>query len=866
MVFDQEGSCGAKSCSETSYILTLDLIAKGGFYIRITWRYIEVSLFLFVALLGASFVAVSAQEAVGTENIKLNENQAEVQLSVDASSGTELLTNRRRPLTADSSLAEIAREDVISPAKPETVLVIQSASEKEASDVDSGQACRPVVGLSYKNSTPCWPQVAQPPKGAPNVVYIVLDDVGYGQIGCFGGPIQTPNIDRLAEGGLRYSNFHTTALCSPTRSCLLTGRNHHSAGVALVTEWPTGYDGYTQNLSHNTATLAEMLKSNGFNTFCVGKWHLSQFQTSAGAGPFDNWPTSRGFDKYYGFLGGETDQWYPYLIDGTDEVQPPATPEEGYHLTDDLVDHAINDIRNQQTVAKGKPYFLYLATGACHAPHQAPREYIEMYNGTFDKGWDVVRNETLARQKAMGIVPQNTVLPPRNPGIQAWDSLNASQKRVYAREQEVFAGFLTHTDAQIGRLLNYLNSTGQLDNTMIFVVSDNGASQEGLQNGLSNAYLYFNGIVQSVPDILPFIDELGGPKSYPHYAMGWAMAGNTPYRMYKQDTYEGGVRDPMIVYYPALIKDKGGIRTQFTHAVDLVPTVLDVMGLNAPEVYNGYHQKPIEGVSFASTFNDSSASTGKYIQYFEMLGKRALWHNSWKAVAYHKEGADFNKDTWELYNTTENNNENPNQNLATKYPDKLNEMVDLWFDQAGKYNVLPLDDRLVNRTFAPKVTGEFTFVPGQMTIFTPKIPDTLNSSYTITAYVNRSTPDTQGVLLSIGGFFGGLSLFVQDNHLVFDYNYNGLRHYNITSKSEVPTGGSVLKMDFRKTGNNMGTATLYINDHEEGSIEVLCEVYLYSLEEGLEVGKDTHTPVTYIYESPFLFNGTLEKVVMVVED
>ena len=629
-----------------------------GRIIHLFSRFIGVALVLFITFLGASIITASTNGVGGTDRIELSNNPNEAPLLNDANTGTDLLTNRMKVLTATSSLVDMANEDVIQPVKP-TVMVIRSAPDK-----GSDKACEPVIGLSYKNSTPCWPQVVLPPKGAPNIVYIVLDDVGFGQIGCFGGPIQTPNIDKLAAGGLRYNNFHTTALCSPTRTCLLTGRNHQSAGMGLISEYATGYPGYNGNLSHNTATLAEMLKANGFNTFALGKWHLAPSQTSPGAGPFDNWPTNRGFDKYYGFLGGETNQWYPYLISGTTNVEPPATPEEGYHLTNDLVDHAIDDIRDQQNVALGKPYFVYFATGACHAPHQAPREYIDMYKGKFDKGWDAVRNETLARQKAMGIVPQNTVLPPRNPGIQAWNDLNESQKRLYAREQEVFAGFLTHTDAQIGRLLDYLNSTGQLDNTMIYVVSDNGASQEGLQNGLSNAYMYFNGVVQNVTSLLPHIDELGGTKSYNHYAMGWAMAGNTPDRMYKQDTYEGGVHDPMIVYYPALIKDKGGIRTQFTHAVDLVPTVLDVLGLKAPEIYNGYPQKPIEGVSFASTFNDSNANTGKYIQYFEMLGKRGLWYNGWKAVAYHKKGADWNKDTWELYNMTADSSEAPDQNLV----------------------------------------------------------------------------------------------------------------------------------------------------------------------------------------------------------
>ncbi|MDD1741700.1 MAG: arylsulfatase [Methanotrichaceae archaeon] len=694
-------------------------------------------------------------------------------------------------------------------------------------------------------------------------MYIVLDDVGFGQLGCFGGPIETPNIDKLAATGLRYSNFHTAAMCSPTRACLLTGRNHHSASIGLVTDIPTGYDGYNMNISHNIATLAEMLKANGFNTFAIGKWHLAPSSISSGAGPFDNWPTSRGFDKYYGFLGGWTNQWYPDLTSDTTRVEPPATPEECYHLTNDLVDHAIQNIRDQQAVAPGKPYFLYFAPGAGHAPHQAPRKYIDMYKGKFDKGWDVIRNETLARQKAIGIVPQNTELPPRNPGIQAWNDLNDSQKKVYAREQEVFAGFLTHTDAQIGRLLDYLNSTDQLNNTMIVLVSDNGASPEGYYNGLSNAYLYFNNMVEDIPSILAKIDELGGPKSYGNYAMGWAMAGNTPDRMYKQDTYEGGVHDPMIVSYPALIEDKGGIRNQFTHAIDIVPTVLEVIGLNAPDVYNGHHQKPIEGISFTPTFNDSKAITGKYVQYYEIFGKRALWYNGWKAVAYHQPGRDFNKDIWELYNITSDNSEV--HDLATEYPYRLEEMIGIWFDQAGKYNVLPLDDRNSTRYQPTPIRGTFTYYPDTATIFEPMIPDTMNSSYTITSYVDRPNSDTEGVLLSIAGLFGGLSLFVHDNHLIFDYNYLGLRHYNVTSKSDVPTDRSVLKMVFDKTGNHKGLATLYINDQNEGSIEVLNEGWRYSLEEGLEIGSDSHTAVTDSYDSPFRFNGTIDKVVMEVK-
>ncbi|MBN1322501.1 MAG: arylsulfatase, partial [Methanotrichaceae archaeon] len=535
-------------------------------------------------------------------------------------SGLEMVTNRRKVLAESSTLADLACEDVVSPQQ-ESVLVVQAANDKSSASAtqqnDSG-CDNQEIGLSYKDSMQCWPEVAQPPKGSPNIVFIVLDDVGYGQIGCFGGPIQTPNIDQLAEGGLRYNNFHATAMCSPTRACLLTGRNHHSVGIGAIADMPTGYPGYSMNLSKNAATMAEMLRVNGFSTYAVGKWHLAPGNALNAIGPFDNWPTDRGFEKYYGVPGPETNQWYPDLVSGTTRVDPPATPEEGYHLSEDLVDQAIKLISDGQAVQPEKPYFLYLAFTAGHSPHHAPQEYIEMYSGKFDQGWDAVRNETLARQKAMGIVPEDTELPERNPGIAAWSDLSSDQKMVYAREQEVYAGFLTHTDAQIGRFLDYLDSTGQLDNTMIVFLSDNGASMEGGINGTSNFYLYMNGIEENLTSLLSHIDELGGTKSYPHYAMGWAMAGNTPFKRYKQNTHEGGIRDPMIIYYEALIDDPGAIREQYTHAIDVVPTVLEVLGLEAPEVYNGYAQKPIEGVSFVESLVDPDAEAGKYIQYYEM--------------------------------------------------------------------------------------------------------------------------------------------------------------------------------------------------------------------------------------------------------
>lgn len=795
--------------------------------------------------------------------------------------GIDQLTNRRKVLAKDADLGSVADEDVVVPREePRLVVMAAGASVREdeggqegtgtAADLvqaESGSistsGCEPVIGVSYRDSTPCTAEVAQPPKGAPNVVFIVLDDVGFGQIGCFGGPIDTPNIDRLADGGIRYNNFHTTAMCSPTRACLLTGRNHHSVGIGAVIELPAGYPGYSMTLSKSAATLPEILLENGFNTFAVGKWHLSEDLNAAG--PFDNWPTGRGFEKYYGFIGSETNQWYPDLVIGTTRVDPPKTPEEGYHISEDLVDQAIGFINSQQAAEPDNPYFLYLSFGACHAPHHAPQEYINMYKGRFDQGWDEVRNETLARQKAGGVVPEYTELPPRNPDIPAWEELSDDEQRIFAREQEVYAGFLTHTDDQIGRFLDHLEEMGELNDTMIVLISDNGASREGGFNGTSNNYLYFNRISENLTSILAHIDELGGTTTWNHYAEGWAMAGNTPFKRYKQNTHEGGIHDPMIIYYPALIEDGGGIREQYTHAIDIVPTVLEVLGLSAPEVYNGRPQKPIEGVSFAATLVDPEAETGKYIQYYEMVGNRALWYNGWKATAYHppESGGDFTNDTWELYNTDEDFSEV--RDLASEYPQKLQEMIDLWFNEAGKYQVLPLDDRQKARFQPAPKTGVFTYYPGSEKIVEPELPDTLNHSYKITAYVDIPEAGAEGVLFSIGGRFGGLSLFVMDGHLVYDYNFVGMRHYTLSSTSEVPVGPSVLTMAFDLTGSHRGISTLYIDGQEEGSAEVVTQPSRYSFEEGLEIGKDPQTPVSERYESPFAFKGTLEKVVLEVE-
>ena len=842
-------------------------------------------IFLFAIVASDSFSADSSNSAAASDALATSDSQLVSQtLAADAksssstgsleNSGLEMVTNRRKALSESSTLADLANEDVVSPQK-ETVLVIQSANNESASVSQSGSCEGQKIGLTYKDSVACYPERVQPPKGAPNVVYIVLDDVGFGQIGSFGGPVETPNIDRLAEGGLRYSNFHTTALCSPSRACFMTGRNHHSTGIGALTDMAVGFPGYNGNLSHNTATIAEMLQSVGYNTFGLGKWHLVSFADINYDASFDNWPTGRGFDHFYGFLPAQTNQWYPDLVRDTTHIDPPATPEEGYHLSNDLVDQAIKYVDDQQSAEKGKPYFMYLAFGACHSPHHAPREYIDKYAGKFDQGWDAVRNETLARQKEMGIVPENTDLPPRNPGVKAWDSLSDDEKELFARMMEVYAGFLDHTDEQIGRLIDYLDETDQLNNTMIILTSDNGASMEGGMNGSFSEYLMLNLMpAENVSFLQSKMDELGGPMTFSHYPEGWSMAGNTPFKLYKQWTHEGGVHDPLIIYYPKEITDQGAVRTQFTHAIDVVPTILEVVGIEAPETYKGIPQKPIEGVSMAYTFDQPDAANQKSVQYFSMWGSRGLWYDNWKAVTMHphESGGNFDQDVWELYNLSQDFSEA--HDLAAENPDKVQELVERWWAEAGKYNVLPLDDR-AHMDVPPGPKGKFTYYPGMATIYEPGIPDTKYSSYTINADVNITEEGAEGVILSIGGRFGGLTLYVQDEHLVFDCNYVGLSHSTIISDEEVPAGESTLGFSFEKTGEAdpinhtaaIGTGTLLINGKEVGKGTIAPTTPArYSWEEGLEIGKDRLTPVTESYMGPFEFTGTLKKVVLEVKD
>jgi arylsulfatase A-like enzyme len=722
------------------------------------------------------------------------------------------------------------------------------------------------IGRTYKDSKPAWEPPPQAPKGAPNVIYLVLDDVGYAQLGCYGSEIQTPNLDRLAAGGLRYSNFHTTSLCSPSRACLLTGHNHHTNHLGVITEAATGYPGYDGRMPRSQATIGEILKQTGYSTFYIGKWHQAPLDETSDSGPYDHWPLGMGFERFYGFLGGETNQWFPDLVYDNHRVERPNRP--GYHLTEDLTDRAIEFIAEQKEVTPDKPFFLNLAYGAGHAPHHVARKYIEMYKGKFDKGWDKVREETLARQKQMGIVPPNTQLAPRNSDVKAWSELTNDERRLYARMEEVYAGFLTHCDENIGRLVAFLEQNNLIENTLLVVVSDNGASQEGRETGTFNESLYFNQIPENVEMDMKLIDELGGPMTYPHYPLGWAMAGNTPFKRYKQETHAGGITDPMIIQWPKTIKDKGGIRSQYHHMIDITPTVLELIGVQQPRVVNGVDQRPMDGLSLAYTFSDAKAPSRRETQYYEMLGHRAIYYKGWEAVTMHVRGEDFDKDPWELYNVTEDFSES--NDVAAQNPGKLREMLERWWSEAGRYNVLPLDDRGVIRSLEQPAFNRprtvVTYYAGMPSVPRANMLNFRGRSYTITAEVEIPAGGAEGVLLALGGRFGGFSFYVQKNRLSYVYNWVGLERYTVTSTEPIPTGPAKLRLEFTSAGST-STATLFVNGKQvgEGKIARLVPI-TFGLSEGLTVGRDPSTPVTESYQSPFEFTGRIKKVVMELKE
>jgi arylsulfatase len=751
------------------------------------------------------------------------------------------------------------------------------------------------INIDIRDSSPDWApfEAAQAPDGSQNVVMIVLDDVGFGAMSCYGGPIPTPNIDRLADSGIRYTQFHTTALCSPTRSCLLTGRNHTRNSMACITECSIGFPNGSGVVPQENGMLSEILEEQGWNTYAVGKWHLCPTEEMNLAATRRNWPSGRGFERFYGFLGAETNQWDPDLVYDNHTVDPPRTAEEGYHLTEDLTDKAIEFIRDAAAVAPDKPYFLYFAPGAAHAPHHAPREWIERFRGQFDMGYEAIRSATLAKQKAMGIVPQNTELPPVNPigeltgpsgqpfppldVTRPWDSLSADEKRLFCRMAEVYAGFLGHADYHIGRLLDYIEESGDRDNTIIMLVSDNGASGEGGPNGSVNENKVANGIPDDINANLAMIDQLGGPDTYNHYPNGWAMAFNTPFKMWKRYEFNGGTSDPCIISWPSGIRARGELRHQYHHAIDLVPTALDLVGVQAPDTIKGFTQATMDGVSMRSSFDNAAAPSTRSTQFYSMLGSRGIWHDGWKAVTTHPAlsgWGDFNMDTWELYHVEVDRSES--HNLAAQEPDRLRDLVNMWFAEAGRNNAFPLDDRTaldILTTARPVMVAprnRYTYFPDAAAVPEAQAVNLRNRSYSIGAVVDIPDGVPSGVLFAHGGRFGGHAMFVKDRRLHYVYNYVGADVQEIVANADVPTGEDVvLSASFDREGSDgpsaaVGTLSLYHGDNKVGEGRIRTQLGMFSIAgEGLCIGRDSGEPVTDNYpgERPWDFEGgTIQRV------
>ena len=642
-----------------------------------------------------------------------------------------------------------------------------------------GTAFTGVVGRTFDKSEPAWPEPARARKGAPNVLFIVLDDIGYAQLGCYGSPIHTPNMDALAENGVRYSNMHTTALCSPTRSCILTGRNHHSNAMACITEGSTGFPGYNANIPFENGFLSEILLANGYNTYAVGKWHLTPADQISAAGPYDRWPLGRGFERFYGFLGGETHQYYPELVFDNHQVEPPKTPEEGYHLTEDLVDKAISFIADAKQVAPDKPFFMYFAPGAMHAPHHVRKEWSDKYKGVFDEGWDVYRQRAFERQKEMGIIPADAELSRHDPDVPDWDTLPAEEKRLYAHMMEVFAGFMEHTDFHMGRLFDFLKSLGEFDNTLIMLLSDNGASSEGGPTGSVNENLFFNQVKEDLQTNLDHIDELGGPTTFNHYPWGWTWAGNTPFRRWKRETYRGGISDPFIVHFPNGFESQG----RSAHAVYACHRHgahrAGPPGDRAACQHQGRHAVPDRRGQLCTLLDDAGAESQRHTQYFEMLGHRSIYHDGWRAVcpwpgpSFTEAGTGFGNPIpaeklteldakgWELYHVAEDFAEN--HNVAEGNRAKLIELIATWYVEAGKYHVLPVDGRGMPRMLdeRPQITKDrkrYTFYPHTQAVPDNAGPRLLNRTHSITADVEIPEGGAEGALVSFGGVDGGYCL------------------------------------------------------------------------------------------------------------
>ena len=722
------------------------------------------------------------------------------------------------------------------------------------------------IGRTVADSEPCFEQAAHPGEDAPNVIIVLLDDTGFAQFGCFGSDIETPNVDALAAGGLQFTNFHVTPLCSPTRAALLTGRSNHAVGMRSVSNFVTGFPNQLGHISNHAATVAEVLGDAGYATFALGKWHLAPMEQCSAAGPFDQWPLGRGFDRFYGFLDGETDQFYPELVADNHPIHTPGTPEDGYHVSEDLVDQALKMIADSKGVRPDRPFFTYLAFGATHAPHQAPPEYLAKYRGRYDEGWDVVRERWFRRQIELGVIDADTQLAPRNPGVKPWEELSDNERRLACRLQEAFAAFLDHTDVQIGRLVDGLRRLGQLDNTILVVHADNGASQEGGPFGVMHEMKFFNGIFEMPDEAVQRIDTIGGPNSHTNYPWGWAQCGNTPFKWYKQNTHEGGVHVPMVFHWPNGVPadQRGTKREQFVFVSDIVPTVYELVGIDPPAERRGLQQLPVTGHSFSSVLADPAAPAANQLQYFENMGSMALVAGEWKAVLKHTSGVDPATESWELYHLS--NDRSECVDLAASSPDKLAEMVALWDSEAERHGVFPLDDRGV-QLFGARFRERSPHPENRRYVYRPPmspLPGQASAAIggrhvDITARVTIAAGN-EGVLFATGTQNSGVSMFVQGRRFVLDYNAFS-HHTIIESDVEIPEGDAELVVRLRRGDGMLGRAEIVVNGIVAGSADLGLFMRMIS-SIGPSVGGDHGSPVSERYAAPYEFTGTLHEIVV----
>ena len=731
--------------------------------------------------------------------------------------------------------------------------------------------------LDARNATAPARFEVKAPDRAPNVVVVLIDDIGFGASSSFGGPINMPTLEKLARGGLRYNRFHTTALCSPTRVALLTGRNHHVNNAGAIMELATGFPGNTGIRPHSVTPLAQILRMNGYSTAAFGKYHETPPWEVSTSGPYDRWPTGSGFDKFYGFIGGETNQWAPAIFDGVTRVEHDMSP--GYHFTTDMTNQAIKWVSAQHSLTPDKPFYVYFATGATHAPHHAPKEWIQKYKGKFAGGWDKLREETFARQKQMGVIPANAKLTARPKEIPAWDDMSADQKRLFERQMETFAGFSEHTDHEVGRLVAQLEALGELDNTLFFyIVGDNGASAEGGPEGAYNEMMALNGIGATFDQMAPHIESWGGPQTFPHYAIGWAWATNTPFQWTKQvASHFGGTRNGMVMHWPARIKAKGEFRSQFHHVIDVAPTALEAATLPEPKMVNGVEQRAMDGVSMLYSVDDAKAADRRKTQYFEMFGNRAIYHEGWVAATRHSipwvltKNPPLTDDVWELYNVDEDFSQA--DDLASKNPDKLKHLQALFLDEAGRNHVLPLDDRRSER-FDPRIAGRPDLLGGRktMTVFDGMTGIMENAfinvkgvRHSVTAEIEVPDSRTEGVIIAQAGYFGGWALYLKAGRVVHDYNFFGLTHTKVASKTPLPPGKHTVEYEFVPDEARPGTggkSILRVNGTvvAEGHIPKT-QPFVFSADEGVDVGSDNETMVSDDYKAGATdFKGTIVKV------